>query len=150
MLLILSRSVARPSELLRSTDGVSVQLAIGQQTAYAIELGLVKSSLCLLFMRIFSTPRFKFAATCTLILCVSWAIMTVLIGFLSCRPLTSIWDPNVSGRCIDIPAAWTAIGSIDVILDTIILVLPIPMLWKLQMPVWRKWAVTGIFGMGIV
>jgi hypothetical protein len=47
----------------------------------------------------------------------AWLVMTVLIGFLICRPVQKNWDPTVAGKCGDQIAAYTAVSVVNVIID---------------------------------
>ena len=47
-------------------------------------------------------------------------------------------------------AAWTTVGAIDVLLDVAILLLPMPMLWKLQMPIWKRLGIASVFAIGLM
>ncbi len=42
------------------------------------------------------------------------------------------------------------VGAVNAAIDLTILLLPVPMVWGLQMPRKRKIAVSGIFGMGLL
>lgn len=67
---------------------------------------------------------------------------------LECRPLARFLDSNVPGTCIDYDTFFIAATSIDIALSLAILVLPLPFLWKLQMPTSKKLSVMGIFVLG--
>jgi len=69
-----------------------------------------------------------------------------------CTPVTlSLQNPySPEVHCIDHIAVYYGSAGSDTILDLIILVIPWPFIWKLQMPVRHKLAVTGIFLLGIL
>jgi len=77
---------------------LSLQLILGIQVIYAVGQSLVKSSICLLLMRIFFTKRFRIVASMVMGLCIVWAIMTILIGFLICHPLDYNWNLKPPGN----------------------------------------------------
>lgn len=61
--------------------------------------------------------------------------MCILIAFLICRPLAKNWDQSITtGSCGNQRASWIAIGATDILADVCVMMLPIPMLMKLQMP----------------
>lgn len=39
-------------------------------------------------------------------------------------------------------------GILNLILDVTVILLPMPMLWGLQIKRGKKWALTGVFGLG--
>lgn len=79
-----------------------------------------------------------------------WLVMTVLIGFLICRPVEKNWDPTAEGTCGDRIAGYTAVSIVNVIVDCLMLVLPLPMIYKLQTRPGYKVGLFSIFGVGIV
>lgn len=76
--------------------------------------------------------------------------MTVLIGFLICRPVSKNWNPTAQGVCGNRIAGYTAVSVVNVIIDCLMLVLPLPMIFRLQVKPGYKWALLGIFGIGII
>ncbi|KAI9760262.1 MAG: hypothetical protein M4579_001776 [Chaenotheca gracillima] len=127
-----------------------LKLVLALQVIYAFEIGLLKISICVLLIRVFFVKPFRIAAKVVMSLCVMWAVMTILIGFLICTPLSYNWNLNTPyGHCGDQNAAYVAIGVVDIVTDMMILALPIPMLWKLQIPVANKIALSSVFGLGL-
>ncbi|KAB8288831.1 hypothetical protein EYC80_010733 [Monilinia laxa] len=129
---------------------LSLILILIIQFVYAVGQGLVKSSICLLLIRIFSTRRFRIAASIIMGLCIAWSLMTILIAFLICRPLDYNWNLKPPGNhCGDQNLAYGSVGVVDIFTDTCILILPIPMIWNLQMPKLNKVLLACILGFGI-
>ncbi|KAH8704345.1 hypothetical protein GQ44DRAFT_831563 [Phaeosphaeriaceae sp. PMI808] len=128
-----------------------LKLLIANQVTYAIALGLVKCSLLLSLIRIFYVSKpFRIVAYCTMALCIGWALQTILIAFLICRPISYNWDQvNQTGTCGDLTAAYVSIGIVDVIADIIIFILPLPLINKLKMRRSSKFATMGLFALGI-
>ncbi|RAL64505.1 hypothetical protein DID88_001980 [Monilinia fructigena] len=129
---------------------LSLILILIIQFVYAVGQGLVKSSICLLLMRIFSTRKFRIAASIIMGLCIAWSLMTILIAFLICRPLDYNWNLKPPGNhCGDQKLAYGSVGVVDILTDTCILILPIPMIWNLQMPKLNKFLLACILGFGV-
>lgn len=100
---------------------------------------------------IFPPKKFRIAAFTVLALSVSWATMTILIGFLICRPLSYNWDITVpGGHCGNQNAAFSAVSGIDIVIDVMIAVLPLPSVWRLHVPTATKLALSGLFGLGLL
>lgn len=76
--------------------------------------------------------------------------MTILIGFLICRPVAKNWDPTAQGVCGNRIAGYTAVSIVNVLVDCLMLILPLPMILRLQVKSGYKWALLGIFGIGVV
>ena len=54
-----------------------------------------------------------------------------------------------SGHCGDTTAAFASLGLLDVVFDIVVFSLPIPMLYRLQVPTHAKIALIATFGLGI-
>ena len=68
-----------------------------------------------------------------------------------CHPIAFYWDLTIpNGRCENQTIIFLATASLNLFLDVIIVLMPIPVVWSLQMSTLRKVAVTAIFGMGIM
>lgn len=72
-------------------------------------------------------------------------ISNALVAAFACTPIRGFYDPSVPARCIDSPSFYWANASLNVITDVIILVLPIPVVWGLQMSIRRKIEITLLF-----
>ncbi len=77
-----------------------------------------------------------------------YLITTVIVTVL-CIPRERIWNPLISGHCLNFKTADNASGVFNILSDFLILILPIIPVWKLQMPRKKKIAVTGVFATGI-
>ncbi len=80
----------------------------------------------------------------------AWLIMAIPIGFLVCRPVQKNWDPTAKGNCGDQIAAYTAASLVNVIINSAMCLLPLPMVWRLHIKIPYKVALFGIFTIGVV
>ena len=80
----------------------------------------------------------------------SFGIGLILQAFLICRPFHKIWDPLLPGTCGSSKAAFLADGIVNFVIDLTMIILPMPMVWQLQMSQQRKIALTVVFGLGIL
>ncbi|PVI01007.1 hypothetical protein DM02DRAFT_654907 [Periconia macrospinosa] len=68
---------------------------------------------------------------------------------LICQPVAFNWDRTIpGGQCGDYHAFWLASSILGAIFDLILIVLPLPVFWKLQLSLRRKIALTVLFGLG--
>ncbi|KAI1081868.1 hypothetical protein F5B20DRAFT_578648 [Whalleya microplaca] len=127
------------------------QTLLARQVLYAIDIGLVKFSICVLLMRIFVNRGFRLAAICIMVLSGLWMVSTVLVGLLMCRPIQANWDPEIPGAICGKPGiAYMFIAVVNVFLEICLLILPIPMLWKLQLARRDKFGLTCVFASGLL
>ncbi|KAF5003129.1 hypothetical protein FDECE_10320 [Fusarium decemcellulare] len=84
-----------------------------------------------------------------LILVVLWGGSQGIMAFLECVPLQAVWDPRVEGKCRPHQTTlWYINGVINIVSDVAILILPLPVVWKLNFPRTQKILLSGIFGLG--
>ena len=121
------------------------------QAFYGSTLGLIKTSICLFYSRIFFVRTFRIAAWVTVGFILSWVAMVILTAFLLCTPLVFNWGQTIpGGRCANQKATFLAVGVLDLITDVCIFVLPLPMIYKLKVSKGNRVALFGIFGLGIM
>lgn len=105
-----------------------------------------KFSILLLYLRLFSVN--KYFRYCT------WAVMTFVFGYLFANFLTQLFGctPIVEhfGHCVLSTRVGLAYGSMNFISDIFIIVLPLPIVWRLQLSRKEKLGVTLIFMSGVI
>ena len=60
------------------------------------------------------------------------------------------WDVTVEGECIDDYVQDIVTGAFNIFSDLAILVLPLPMLWRLQLDINHKLGLVSIFLLGLL
>lgn len=81
---------------------------------------------------------------------VLWAISVILETFLLCRPLAFNWDPTIKGSCGDRNTVYVTAGALNIVTDFMVIALPLPHVWKLQLPFARKVGLVVMFSIGIL
>ena len=65
-----------------------------------------------------------------------------------CQPVQQFWSPSRDGRCSSFFLLLFSNAICSAILDILILLSPLPPIWKLTLEMSRKWALTGVFILG--
>lgn len=99
---------------------------------------LIKYSILLLYHRVFPGRTFRNFLIVTAVVVTAWALAAFFCDTFTCYPIESQWDTSIKGTCIDYGEVTLGIGIANVIIDCVLLVLPLPILWKLQMSPRRK------------
>ena len=60
------------------------------------------------------------------------------------------WDDSLQGRCGNQTLLDIFIAVFNMLLDIVVVILPMPVLWRLQMSKGRKTASNIIFGLGLL
>ena len=92
---------------------------------------------------------FRYILIGTGIFIIAYSLATILATIFQCHPFSKLWE-NVGGRdnCIDFATLLITAGIINAVTDVWILGLPMPLLWRLQLPVSRKWMLIASFSLG--
>lgn len=124
------------------------QSAFAVEILYAPSIGVVKISTLLLFARIFPSQKFRRMLLAVGVFISTYSAVMVIMLIFQCRPVNRAWDPTVKADCIDVSKVLTVIASMNVLTDFLLLCLPLPQLWKLQMRRETKLQLIGIFSIG--
>ena len=93
--------------------------------------------------------RIAWAIIVALVVCYSFA--GLFFSIFSCSPVRRVWDLTIRGRCADIlvlTAFFATHGAFNTFTDFCIFALPMPFLWKLQLPKRQKIFLCFIFALG--
>ncbi|GAB1210520.1 hypothetical protein APSETT445_009314 [Aspergillus pseudonomiae] len=117
---------------------------------YATTVPMVKLSVLLLYRRIF---RLTWTLYFCAFLSIGYTISVATTISLACVPSSFFWTqwvyPLSGGHCrINLYQFYLWNGVANLFTDVIILCLPMPIVWGLQMPKAQKWAISGIFLLG--
>jgi hypothetical protein len=117
---------------------------------YNASLAFTKFSILFQYLRIFPTRSFRL--TCYVMMAVvatysSWAIVS---GYVNCVPVAKFWNHDLPGSCLSFEAVWFFNASMNIATDLTLLLMPMPLLIKLQLPKMQKLALVGVFATGIL
>ncbi|KAF7179312.1 hypothetical protein CNMCM7691_008245 [Aspergillus felis] len=115
---------------------------------YVFNLVWTKLSILLMYYRIFRFPYFKRWAYIIGTFVLLWVICITFLFIFICVPVQKLWYPSLPGRCINQVATWVANAASTILTDLVILVLPMPQVWKLQLRLSEKLALTFAFSLG--
>ncbi|OQD96806.1 hypothetical protein PENSOL_c014G11976 [Penicillium solitum] len=120
---------------------------------YNMTMILAKFSALALYIRLFRPRPFRLA-TYILMGCLGIiGLWTTLSGFFFCNPVNAFWSTSEEVRntkCLPAGPVWFTNGALQTLTDLVILILPMPLLWKLQLPTRQKWGILVVFGLGII
>lgn len=117
---------------------------------WAVAEGLIKTSMCLLYLGIFPMRSFQISVYIAIAICNAFALMVILSTTFICIPVKMSFDPTVQGHCGNRNALWLIIGILNILTDLLVVILPIPVVWGLQIPQKKRIALVGIFSLGLL
>jgi hypothetical protein len=146
--------VLNPSpDTLARDAGVDQTLYAGQLSQICA-IGLAKISVLLFYRRIFRGTLFNVATWTVIGLVAAWMVAFFFANLLECLPISEAFvnAPGLGGnpKCINAIPMYLAQVYSDVVLDVLILAIPIPLVWKLHLPMQQRLAILGIFLLGMM
>lgn len=132
------------------TDVTMSQAFVGIQTLYFLNAALTKTSLLLLYFRIFGVvKKFRHALWISAFIIVGYWIATTILAFLGCTPFAYNWNKKIEGRCVHLVDFFRWNGICNLLIDFLVLLLPLPMVWRLNVARRAKLELSGIFLLGL-
>ncbi|KAH8689164.1 putative plasma membrane protein Pth11-like protein [Talaromyces proteolyticus] len=119
------------------------------QLLYKVNLGLTKTSILFLYLRIFVTRWFQRTCQICLAIVIAFTIGTVMSSIFQCTPVARAFDHSKEGTCINMTTFWYLNAGFNILSDLVLIFLPIPVIVKLQLPTQQKILLCGIFAVGI-
>lgn len=136
------------------TNGTKVflQVLYATQLTTTLTFGFTKLSVLLFYKRVFRGEFFNAVVWANIGIVSVWTSAFFFANLLQCYPIAVNWseygaDPY---QCINTNEMYLAQAWSDIFTDLAILAVPIPCIWALQMPAKHKFAVSGIFLLGLL
>ncbi|KAG6999534.1 hypothetical protein G7Y79_00034g069570 [Physcia stellaris] len=124
---------------------------------YSLAMTCLKCSVVLFLYRIFPIVTFRRIIIACGVFVLAFGTASTLVFVLECVPISDFWlalsgglKSRLRGRCISIHNFLLANGSINTATDILLLILPLPILWRLKARKVQKCVLTSIFITGLV
>ncbi|CBF84417.1 hypothetical protein AN9036.2 [Aspergillus nidulans FGSC A4] len=142
----------QPIFILFTNNSTLCQLFYAGIIAFYLSVSLAKLSILFFYLRIFTTDTFKRIAYTMIFLCSAYGVGSVVTSILDCMPPSYFWtrfDGVSTGYCVS-KAAFKVIPPVNIALDVVVMVLPLPLLARLNLPLQKKIRVLSMFSMGVL
>ncbi|KAJ4317479.1 hypothetical protein N0V94_004938 [Neodidymelliopsis sp. IMI 364377] len=113
-----------------------------------VGLGLVKSSILVMYKNIFDVRKFRIAVYIVLAYVVGWTVSFTISHLFTCYPITVFIEPYYGNSCVDTVPMFLALLYADILADFVILILPIPMVLSLKLNLRKRLAVIIVLMLG--
>lgn len=136
--------------ILLGNPRAAAQIAIADEIFYVAGTATVKLSILQLYRRLFGTKReFKIAFWVLGGFVLAYSISGVLFTVFQCRPVQAAWVVSIQPSYrINFTLAALIVGIINVVTDIILLVLPVHIVWGLQLSRRMKVQIASMFLLG--
>lgn len=96
----------------------------------------------------FTERRFRVAVVAVMAAIIVQDIVYWFSILIRCLPIRAIWDVRTPGKCLDLNAIGLSGGIINIVEHFIILLLPLPELWKLKLSRRKRVQLALVFSIG--
>jgi hypothetical protein len=114
---------------------------------------LTKMSILFFYLRVFPRKEFKYWVYGTMAACVGYFIAFELVSIFQCAPLDGAWkhwDGDPKYKCNNINLQGWMSATWNILLDVVVMLLPMPELWKLSLSWKKKVQLMMMFSVGIL
>ena len=116
---------------------------------YGIASAVPKLAVLDTYLKIFMSRWVRYALLATGFVIVTNAIVYIPTTIFQCAPVQSLWDHSIPNRkCNNIRLHYSLAGVPNILTDAVMLILPLPIIWKLQMDKGTKAGVLATFASG--
>ncbi|KAK1773100.1 hypothetical protein QBC45DRAFT_109331 [Copromyces sp. CBS 386.78] len=127
---------------------MTLKLFYVAQAFYKITINLTKTSILLLYLRIFVQRWFRIACYILMGIISAYMIATFGASVWQCTPVPRAWDKSIPGTCVDITVNWYANAGFSISTDILILALPMYPIFMSHLRKTQKVAVVLMFALG--
>ncbi|MCJ1429776.1 hypothetical protein MMC29_007691, partial [Sticta canariensis] len=109
---------------------------------------LIKLSILLLYKRAFAITSMRYAIYVVGFFVLSSSISNALSFTFQCTPLARSWNIEIPGHCVNQPLVIMLASMFSFLTDCAIYIMPMPVIWRLQLAIMRKVELTLVFAVG--
>ena len=124
-------------------------ILFASEVVYDTSITIIRMSVLLFYHRIFGKDnRFRIALWITMAILVAWYIAITALAVFQCSPVQKQFDYTIPGHCLSFYGTFIGVTAPNFFIDVVLLLLPVPMLWKLKIKKTKKFALTANFLLG--
>ncbi|OCL04253.1 hypothetical protein AOQ84DRAFT_380783 [Glonium stellatum] len=122
------------------------------QFFWAISISTFRLSILFLYTQLFkAADYFRYSAYMMITIVCLFFVGSITTTLRMCKPVQFSWDKKiVGGTCGDIGTAELAAAAFNLVLDVLIVLLPLPVVWRLRLPREKKISITITFAFGLI
>lgn len=137
---------------MKTDRSLKMQILIPAQILWAASNTLLKFSILSLYTVLFPGKKFHVICYSAMAVTALYFISVACTAFVFCTPVRYNWDKLIKGTCnFDGQSiAFQVSGSINLVIDAVVVALPMPKLFGLQMKLARKLSLASMFSLGLV
>ncbi|KAF2853823.1 hypothetical protein T440DRAFT_389092 [Plenodomus tracheiphilus IPT5] len=118
------------------------------QILYAFAIASTKIAIISSYLRFIQHKGFRMTMYVIAMIVIGQWITGVLVPIFQCSPVAGAWDFTIPRKCIDYISYLYASSAVNVLTDILLCVLPMPHLWRLNMPLKQRIILCMLFAGG--
>lgn len=139
-----------PHTLIHNVKKV-IQTLWVSQVLYSTALSLVKISIIASFHRIFPTRAIRWTMYALGGAIIAVWLINILTTIFQCSPISAAWNfQAIAPKCLPIMDVYYFSTAFSILTDVLLCAIPLPLFWKLKLPIREKYIVSALFGLGLV
>lgn len=130
-----------------------MQSFLAWQVLWETSVTAFRLSILAFYIEVFPVPKFRRWAYGCVALVMIFFVTFVIVSLTLCHPFPYFWDHSAGegkGDCGSTTQVGAAAAMYSLIVDIVTVLLPVPVVWKLQMPKGRKISIICVFALGFL
>lgn len=115
---------------------------------YCAGLFAIKMTFLFQYYRVFGVQNLRKIFVAAILIVGAWSLSQLLIGIFICSPIRGFWDSTIRSTCIPNYPQFYINAAGNIATDVAVLVMPFPLLGRLNLPGRQRMLLFGIFGLG--
>ncbi|KAJ5106605.1 hypothetical protein N7456_003280 [Penicillium angulare] len=146
--------IGKPANAIKESDTVPMlQCIYATRVLYTVAMGLIKMSLLWFYLRLDPRKYMRWAVFFVMFINFGLSFSSSVVTLAGCHPVHLFWSNPTSSNCMSESSQqnfYEVNGVLNIVTDILTCLLPIPMIYGLQLNWRKKAAILGIFGLGIL
>ena len=117
---------------------------------YLVSLGAIKTTLLCQYYRAFAINKMRTVLLVAIVFVSAWSISQIFLNIFICTPIAAFWDRAIEGKCIPSNPTWYITAAANIATDIMIIVLPFPVVIKLNLARRQRFVLLGVFCVGFL
>src|SRR5690349_17485815 len=117
---------------------------------YCAALLFLKLTFLFQYYRVLAVQQMRKVYIASIIIVGGWALSQVLVGIFMCIPISGFLDSTIDATCVPTTTQWYVNAAGNIITDLVVFALPLPAIWKLNLPKPSKIVLLFIFSLGFL
>lgn len=126
------------------------KMLVANNILWTLTVAFTKASILMQYLRIFSYRLSRLACHILILLLLPAACWAIFAGTFLCRPVQKLWHPELAGHCLGAQTYWLSVAGLNICLDFLVLLLPLPAMTSLRLPPRQKIALLLVFTLGFL